>query len=223
MQRHPPHGMARTWTRQGTPSDHGTSEHRLPRTIRCGERSEAVPSQQRARLPGSTSAKTMLRQPCDAASGERCRYGCHNCQISEAISAYRPSGPAFPASNHRTNSSCTTQSTSLADLQARSRGKMVPASGSYSSVFSFSNAIPIGSCRKRSADTESNKSPYSALSWRRSFRISSRVLGMCFHESIRATRKWTTLSFSEKLDLTNYDKNAHHRSQGSERCYYQNN
>lgn len=75
-------------------------------------------------------------------------------------------------------SSCTTRSTSLEDSQFRSRGKMVRVSGSYSSVFSLSKAIPIGSCRKNNADTASNKCPYSALSWRRSCRISSRVRGM---------------------------------------------
>src|SRR2546421_732776 len=81
------------------------------------------------------------------------------------------------ASNHLTNSSCTTRCTSRLDSQSRSRGKIVPASGSYSSVFS-SKLIPAGSWRNKSAATASNRPPYSALSRRRSSKISSRVRDM---------------------------------------------
>lgn len=72
--------------------------------------------------------------------GGRCRYGYQKCQVSEAISAHRPSGPEFSASNNRKNSACTTRRTFLADSQSRSRSSVVPASGSYSSPFSFSNS-----------------------------------------------------------------------------------
>jgi hypothetical protein len=118
------------------------------------------------------------------------------CQISEAISAYRPSGPEFSASNNRTNSACTTRKTLLADSQSRSRGRVVPASGSYSSLFLFSNAIPIGSCRKRSAATESNNYPYSAFGWRRSFRISSRVLSIAWFDDETNTGMCVDVRFS---------------------------
>src|SRR5579864_2174676 len=105
---------------------------------------------------GSSHCRGRLHQVYDVASDLRFRNDCHSVQISEAISEYDSSGPALPASNQRTNSSCTTRRTSSSDLHSRSRGKMVPVSGSYSSVFSFSNAIPIGSHRKRRAATESN-------------------------------------------------------------------
>lgn len=136
----------------------------------------------------------------DSSSSADYRCDCHNRQISEAISAYRSTGPAFPSSNQRTNSSWTTWSTSVADSQFRSRGKIVPVSGSYSSVFSLSNATPIGSCRKRSADTESNNCPYSAFNFRRSCKISSRVLGIIVNESVPTSwppavaRAWATAS-----------------------------
>lgn len=118
-----------------------------------------------------------LRQLSGGLDLAGCRDTCHSCQISEAICIYLSDGPAVTASNQRTNSSWTTRHTSSADWQPGRRGKMLPASDSYSSGLT-SKLMPTGSWRNSNAAVESNRSAYWALSCRRASRISSRVLGM---------------------------------------------
>src|SRR5258708_18080386 len=72
------------------------------------------------------------------------------------------SSPAASDPNHLRNSSKTTLRTSDGEWQPDSRGSMVPASGSYSSVLS-SKLMPIGSHLNRSAEASSNKFPYFRL------------------------------------------------------------
>src|SRR5579862_5969389 len=117
-----------------------------------------------------------------------CR-ACHSRQMPSAIWEYRSMEPASSVPNQRQNSSYTTRCTSSEDSHVRNLGRIVPVSVWYSSGLT-SKLIPTGSYWNNSAVIELNNSPYSALSWRRSSRICSRVLGMGF--TVAQNERWLT-------------------------------